>query len=170
MKLEESLQKLTAIGEALAMRSLQTSEHEVLMLLFMQFAFPILFKIIEKIRSLRNGQHEWECYHVGHMDCIFVKGVQMWFVSSEMSKSSGTVVPAIDTVMESWLQFLTDAGQYVVRFGDVLPKDSSPESAPNLEEAQDRKPFLSSMNEKTGAEEMKKLQQAADQVHLHSHV
>lgn len=164
------MQKLTAIGEGLAMRSLQTSKHEVFDAVVYAVFFSNTSQNYRKFRSLRSGQHNWECYRVGHMDCILVKGVQMWFVSSEMSKSSGTVVPAIDAAMENWLQFLTDAGQYVVRFGDVLPKDSSPQSAPNFEEAQDRKPFLSSMNEKTGAEEMKKLQQAADQVHLHSHV
>lgn len=94
----------------------------------------------------------------------------MRLVLGEISKSSVILVRAIDTAIENWLQFSTDAGQYVVRFGDVLPKYISPQSAPNFEEAHYRKPFLSSMNEKSGAEEVKKLQQAADQVHLHSRV
>jgi hypothetical protein len=63
------------------------------------------------------------------------------------------------------LQFLTDAGQYAVRFGDVLPKGSSHHATPVSEEGVDRKPILLSKNENTGGEEMKQMQEAADQVH-----
>lgn len=84
------MQKLTAIGEGLAMRSLQTSKHEVFDAVVYAVFFSNTFQSYRKCRSLRSGQHNWECYRVGHMDCIFLKGVQMSFVSSEMSKSSGT--------------------------------------------------------------------------------
>lgn len=53
----------------------------------------------------------------------------------------------------------------MVRFGDVLPKGSTSYST-SISEEQDRKPLLSSSNEKTGAEEMRHLQEAAEQVDL----
>lgn len=65
------------------------------------------------------------------------------------------------------LQFLTDAGQYVVRFGDVLPKGSIHHATPISEEG-DRKPFLLSKNETTGGAEMQQLQEAANRVHYFS--
>ena len=67
-----------------------------------------------------------------------------------------------------FLQFLTDAGQYAVRFGDVLPKGSIHHDTPMSEEGVDRKPFLLTKNEKTGGAEMHELQEAADKVHKFS--
>lgn len=69
-----------------------------------------------------------------------------------------------DVVSNVFLQFLTDAGQYVIRFGDVLPKASIQHATPVSVEAVDRKPFLLTKSEKTGAAEMQELRQAADQV------
>lgn len=66
------------------------------------------------------------------------------------------------------MQFLTDAGQYAVRFGNVLPKGSIHHGTPVSEEGVERKPFLLSKNETTGGAEMQQLQEAADKVYNQS--
>lgn len=70
-----------------------------------------------------------------------------------------------DIVLNLLLQFLTDAGQYVVRFGDVLPKGSIHNVTPESEDAEERKPFLLSKSETTGGAEIQQLREAADKVH-----
>lgn len=69
-----------------------------------------------------------------------------------------------DVVLNLHLQFLTDAGQYVVRFGDILPKGSIQTAIPELENAEDRKPLLLSKSETTGGAEMQQLREAAEKV------
>lgn len=64
-------------------------------------------------------------------------------------------------------QFLTDAGQYVIRFGDMLPKGIHPASPVLDEDVQNRKPLLSSTQGQSGAQEMQQLQAAATEVSPH---
>jgi hypothetical protein len=64
-------------------------------------------------------------------------------------------------------EFLTDAGQYVIRFGDILPKDIHPASPVLDEDVQNRKPLLSSTQGQSGAQEMQQLQAAATEVSPH---
>jgi len=73
-----------------------------------------------------------------------------------------------DVVLNFYLQFLTDAGQYEVRFGDVLPKESIHCATAESEDAEDRKPILLSKSETTGGAEMQHLREAADKVHYFS--
>ena len=60
-------------------------------------------------------------------------------------------------------QFLTDAGQYVIRFGDIQPGRSQQYIAPD-EALYGRGPLLTNTEKHSGVQEMQQLQTAAEQV------
>ena len=62
-----------------------------------------------------------------------------------------------------WLQFLTDAGQYVIRFGDIQPGQSQQHIAPD-EALHGRGPLFTNTQKHSGVQEMQQLQTAAEQV------
>lgn len=62
-----------------------------------------------------------------------------------------------------WLQFLTDAGQYVIRFGDIHPDQSPHYIAPD-EILHGRGPLLTNTKQHSGVQEMHQLQTAAEEV------
>lgn len=61
------------------------------------------------------------------------------------------------------MQFLTDAGQYAIRFGDIQPEHSQEYIAPD-EALHSRGPLLSTTQKHSGDQEMQQLQTAAEQV------
>lgn len=103
--------------------------------------------------------------YIGNKQFATVENPGFWNWNFTLMDDRGGVLAEID---RSWrgfgYEFLTDAGQYVIRFGDVLPKASIQHATPVSVEAVDRKPFLLTKSEKTGAAEMQELRQAADQV------
>lgn len=64
-----------------------------------------------------------------------------------------------------WVQFLTDAGQYMIRFGDVLPRSRFQYTAHN-ETLHNHKPLLSTKQTHSGLQEMQQLRAAAEEVDL----
>lgn len=62
-----------------------------------------------------------------------------------------------------WVQFLTDAGQYVIRFGDIQPGHSQEYIAPD-DALHSRGPLFTNTQKHSGTQEMQQLQTAAEQV------
>jgi hypothetical protein len=71
-------------------------------------------------------------------------------------------------VLKFWVQFLTDAGQYMIRFGDILPEGSDHFTAP-VEDLHSRGPFLASTKGQSGVQEMQQLKAAAEEVGFTHH-
>lgn len=124
-----------------------------------------------------NGKDIGECHgrwhlwkriydvYIGNKQFATVENPGLWNWTFTVKDNNGEVLAEIDRNWRGFgFEFLTDAGQYAVRFGDVLPKGSSHHAIPVSEEGVDRKPILLSKNENTGGEEMKQMQEAADQV------
>jgi hypothetical protein len=61
-----------------------------------------------------------------------------------------------------WVQFLTDAGQYMIRFGDVLPRSRFQYTAHD-ETLHNHKPLLSTKQTHSGLQEMQQLRAAAEE-------
>jgi hypothetical protein len=66
-----------------------------------------------------------------------------------------------------WVQFLTDAGQYMIRFGDVSPRSRFQYTAHD-ETLHNHKPLLSTKQTHSGLQEMQQLRAAAEEVDLTS--
>jgi hypothetical protein len=64
-----------------------------------------------------------------------------------------------------WVQFLTDAGQYMIRFGDVSPRSRFQYTAHD-ETLHNHKPLLSTKQTHSGLQEMQQLRAAAEEVDL----
>lgn len=62
------------------------------------------------------------------------------------------------------MQFLTDAGQYVIRFGDIQPERSQQYIASDEVLHQSRGPLFTNTKQHSGVQEMQQLQTAAEQV------
>ncbi|KAG0592022.1 hypothetical protein KC19_1G218700 [Ceratodon purpureus] len=102
--------------------------------------------------------------YIGNKQFATVENPGLWNWTFTLADDSGGVLAVIDRNWRGFgFEFLTDAGQYMVRFGDVLPKGSIHHPVPTAEGV-DRKPFLLSKNETTGAAEVHQLQEAAEQV------
>ncbi len=63
------------------------------------------------------------------------------------------------------MQFLTDAGQYMIRFGDVSPRSRFQYTAHD-ETLHNHKPLLSTKQTHSGLQEMQQLRAAAEEVDL----
>lgn len=61
------------------------------------------------------------------------------------------------------MQFLTDAGQYVIRFGDIQPNHSQQYIASD-DVLHTRGPLFTNTQKHSGVQEMQQLQTAAEQV------
>lgn len=61
------------------------------------------------------------------------------------------------------MQFLTDAGQYMIRYGDMMPEHDHQYTAAE-KDLHSRRPLLATGDGHSGAQEMQRLQAAAEEV------
>ncbi|KAH9560148.1 hypothetical protein CY35_06G091700 [Sphagnum magellanicum] len=100
--------------------------------------------------------------YLGKTQFAAVENPGFWHWTFTLKDQNQGVLAEIDRNWRGFgYEFLTDAGQYVIQFGDTLPKGIHPASPVLDEDVQNRKPLLSSTQGQSGAQEMQQLQAAA---------
>ncbi|KAG0557781.1 hypothetical protein M758_11G152800 [Ceratodon purpureus] len=122
-----------------------------------------------------NGQVIGECHrrwhlwrriydvYLGKEQFAVVENPGFWhWTFSLKDKNGGTLAEIARNWRGFGYEFLTDAGQYVIRFGDIQPGQSQQHIAPD-EALHGRGPLFTNTQKHSGVQEMQQLQTAAEQ-------
>ncbi|KAH9560150.1 hypothetical protein CY35_06G091700 [Sphagnum magellanicum] len=122
-------------------------------------------EILRVVGECHRRWHLWRRnydVYLGKTQFAAVENPGFWHWTFTLKDQNQGVLAEIDRNWRGFgYEFLTDAGQYVIQFGDTLPKGIHPASPVLDEDVQNRKPLLSSTQGQSGAQEMQQLQAAA---------
>jgi hypothetical protein len=102
--------------------------------------------------------------YLGKVQFAVVENPGFWHWTFSLKDANGGTLAQIDRNWRGFgYEFLTDAGQYVIRFGDIQPERSQQYIASDEVLHQSRGPLFTNTKQHSGVQEMQQLQTAAEQ-------
>jgi hypothetical protein len=125
--------------------------------------------IVQVIGECHRRWHLWRRnydVYLGNKQFAAVENPGFWHWTFTLKDHNQGRLAEIDRNWRGFgYEFLTDAGQYMIRFGDVLPRSRFQYTAHD-ETLHNHKPLLSTKQTHSGLQEMQQLRAAAEEVDL----